>query len=63
MDLVTEHSYRSLIKPGDRFYVIAWGRLRGYAIVLLQPEAEARLTKRIAQAHDKTAREQGGSSA
>lgn len=29
----TEHSYRSLIKPGDRFYVVAWGRLRGYAIV------------------------------
>lgn len=29
----TEHRYRSLIKPGDRFYVVAWGRLRGYAIV------------------------------
>lgn len=29
----TEHSYRSLIKPGDRFYVVAWGRLRGYSII------------------------------
>lgn len=29
----TEHSYRSLIKPGDRFYVVAHGRLRGYSIV------------------------------
>jgi len=29
----TEHSYRELIVPGDRFYVVAHGRLRGYAIV------------------------------
>ena len=25
----TEHSYRSLIKPGERFYVVAHGKLRG----------------------------------
>lgn len=30
----TEHSYRSLIKPGDRFYVVAHGMLRGWAPVL-----------------------------
>ena len=29
----TQHSYRSLIKPGDRFYVVAHGKLRGYALV------------------------------
>ena len=29
----TEHSFRSLAKPGDRFYVVAHGKLRGYAIV------------------------------
>jgi len=29
----TRHSYRSLIKPGERFYVVAHGRLRGYAPV------------------------------
>ena len=30
----TTHSYRSLIKPGDRFYVVAHGMLRGWAPVL-----------------------------
>lgn len=29
----TRHSYRSLIKPGERFYVVAHGKLRGYAPV------------------------------
>ena len=29
----TGHSYKSLIRPGDRFYVVAHGRLRGYSIV------------------------------
>lgn len=29
----TRHSYRDLIKPGDRFYVVAHGKLRGYALV------------------------------
>ena len=29
----TRHPCAQLIKPGDRFYVVAWGRLRGYAIV------------------------------
>jgi hypothetical protein len=28
-----EHSFRSLIKPGERFYVVAHGKLRGYALV------------------------------
>lgn len=30
---VTRHQYRFLIKPGDRFYVVAHGKLRGYAPV------------------------------
>ncbi|MFN3627631.1 MAG: hypothetical protein ACK4S3_07100 [Parvibaculum sp.] len=30
----TQHSYRSLICPGDRFYVVAHGKLRGYAPVI-----------------------------
>jgi len=30
----TRHSYRDLIRPGDRFYVIAHGKLRGYAPVI-----------------------------
>lgn len=29
----TQHSYRSLIEPGDRFYVVAHGMLRGWAPV------------------------------
>lgn len=29
----TRHSFARLIKPGERFYVVAWGRLRGYAPV------------------------------
>lgn len=29
----TRHSSARLIVPGDRFYVVAWGRLRGYALV------------------------------
>jgi hypothetical protein len=29
----TAHSYAAKIKPGDRFYVVAHGKLRGYAIV------------------------------
>lgn len=29
----TQHSYRTLIEPGDRFYVVAHGRLRGYSLV------------------------------
>lgn len=29
----TEHSFRKLIVPGDRFYVVAHGYLRGYALV------------------------------
>lgn len=29
----TTHSFIHLIKPGDRFYVVAHGKLRGYAIV------------------------------
>jgi hypothetical protein len=29
----TGHSYIRLIRPGDRFYVVAHGRLRGYAPV------------------------------
>lgn len=29
----TNHSRAALIEPGDRFYVVAWGRLRGYAPV------------------------------
>jgi len=29
----TEHGYRQLIQPGDRFYVVAHGKLRGYAPV------------------------------
>lgn len=29
----TSHSFRRLILPGDRFYVVAHGRLRGYASV------------------------------
>ena len=30
----TQHSYRSLIRPGDRFYIVAHGKLRGYAPVV-----------------------------
>lgn len=26
----TTHWRAGTIKPGDRFYVVAWGRLRGY---------------------------------
>lgn len=29
----TRHSFARLTAPGDRFYVVAWGRLRGYAPV------------------------------
>lgn len=29
----TRHSYARNIKPGDRFYVVAWGRVRGYSLV------------------------------
>jgi hypothetical protein len=29
----TEHSFKRLIQPGDRFYVVAHGRLRGYSLV------------------------------
>lgn len=29
----TKHSWARLINPGERFYVVAHGRLRGYAIV------------------------------
>ena len=29
----TEHSFKSLIEPGERFYVVAHGRLRGYSLV------------------------------
>lgn len=29
----TRHSFRSLILPGDRFYVVAHGKLRGFAPV------------------------------
>lgn len=29
----TRHRKAALIKPGDRFYVVAWGRLRGWAPV------------------------------
>ena len=29
----TTHRFRDLILPGDRFYVVAWGRLRGWAPV------------------------------
>lgn len=30
----TTHSYRNLILPGDRFYVVAHGKLRGWAPTL-----------------------------
>lgn len=33
----TRHSYKSLILPGDRFYVVAHGRLRGFALVTAAP--------------------------
>lgn len=33
----TEHSYKTLIRPGDRFYVVSHGRLRGYAPVTSAP--------------------------
>lgn len=33
----TQHSYRYLIKPGERFYVVANGKLRGYSIVTRAP--------------------------
>lgn len=29
----TGHSHATLIRPGDRFYVVAWGKLRGWAPV------------------------------
>ena len=29
----TEHSLRRSIKPGDRLYIVAHGKLRGYSIV------------------------------
>jgi hypothetical protein len=29
----TKHIYRSLIKPGDRFYIVAHGKLRGWSPV------------------------------
>lgn len=29
----TRHRHARLIVPGDRFYVVAWGRLRGWAPV------------------------------
>lgn len=29
----TRHSFARLTAPGDRFYVVAWGLLRGYAPV------------------------------
>lgn len=29
----TKHSYRRLIRPGERFYVVSHGKLRGYALV------------------------------
>lgn len=29
----TMHSYRDLAKPGDRFYIVAHGKLRGWAPV------------------------------
>lgn len=29
----TRHRFARLIRPGDRFYVVAWGRLRGWAPV------------------------------
>jgi hypothetical protein len=32
-DWFTKHSLVSRIKPGDRFYIVAHGKLRGYAIV------------------------------
>lgn len=30
----TGHRFRTLTKPGDRFYVVAHGKLRGYAPVV-----------------------------
>lgn len=30
----TRHSFARLIQPGDRFYVVAWGLLRGWAPVV-----------------------------
>jgi hypothetical protein len=30
----TLHSYRNLARPGDRFYVVAHGKLRGWAPVV-----------------------------
>lgn len=30
----TRHSRAAMIRPGDRFYVVAWYRLRGFAIVV-----------------------------
>ncbi|HEX5508797.1 MAG TPA: hypothetical protein VFX37_09860 [Pseudolabrys sp.] len=30
----TRHSYALLANPGDRFYVVAWGRLRGWAPIV-----------------------------
>ena len=35
----TEHSYRSLIKPGERFYVVAHGKLRGWSPVTRIPQS------------------------
>lgn len=29
----TQHSLAATIRPGERFYVVAWGRLRGFALV------------------------------
>jgi hypothetical protein len=31
----TEHSFRSLIRPGDRFYIVAHGKLRGWSPVVM----------------------------
>lgn len=30
----TKHSFKQLIRPGDRFYVVAHGKLRGWAPVV-----------------------------
>ena len=33
----TRHKFKSLINVGDRFYVVAHGKLRGYALVTTAP--------------------------